>query len=376
MEKPKNPFIVKGYAGSEYFCDRKDETQKLIRALSNGRDVTLISPRRLGKSGLIHHAFAQIRNESPEVQCFYLDIFNTHNLKDFIQVFANALLGAFDNKIDKFFQNITNVLSHCRPVIGLDEFTGLPNVKLDIIPGEENITIEKIFQYLVSSGRRIYIAIDEFQQIASYPETGTEALLRGYIQWAQNISFIFSGSKKHLMQQMFTMPQRPFYQSTQTLSLKGINKEEYRSFAQRLFEKDRRKISDEAFDYIYDTVMGHTWYVQYWLNQAFEMSEKVIDLIEAKQAIGQILEDEDDNFYNYLNLLTDAQQRILIAIAKDRIVTEPYAVDFIKQNDLPSTSTIRSAISRLIEKEFLLDNRGEISVYNRFFMLWLARKLC
>lgn len=373
MEKPKNPFLVKGYAGSEYFCDRKEETQKLTQALNNGRDITLISPRRLGKSGLIRHVFAQVKETTPEIECFYLDIYNTYCLKDFIQVFANSLLGAFDNKIDKFFQNVTNVLHHCRPVISLDELTGLPNVKLDITPGDENITIEKIFQYLVSSGRRIYIAIDEFQQIASYPESGTEALLRNYVQWAQNISFVFSGSKKHLMQQMFTLPQRPFYQSTQTLSLKEINKGEYRDFAQGLFSKAGREITDEAFDYIYDTVMGHTWYVQYWLNQAYERSAKTIDLTEAKQTLGNILEDEDDNFYGYVNLLTEAQRRILIAIAKERTVTEPYAVDFIKRYDLPSTSTIRSAISRLTEKEFLLDNRGEISVYNRFFMLWLSR---
>ena len=54
-----NPFLLKGYISSEYFCDRDSETQKILSAIENGRDITLISPRRMGKTGLIHHVFNQ-----------------------------------------------------------------------------------------------------------------------------------------------------------------------------------------------------------------------------------------------------------------------------------------------------------------------------
>ena len=71
MNRITNPFLVYGYAGPEYFCDRKEDTQKMISALQNGRNITLMSPRRMGKTGLIKNAFHQIRLEKPEAACFY-----------------------------------------------------------------------------------------------------------------------------------------------------------------------------------------------------------------------------------------------------------------------------------------------------------------
>ncbi|MCC8113484.1 MAG: ATP-binding protein [Bacteroidales bacterium] len=374
MSRLENPFVVRGYMGPEYFCDREAETQSLLQALRSRRNVTLISPRRMGKSGLIHHVFDHVRNNSPEIYCFYLEIFSTHSLAEFIEVFANAVFQAFETKVEKFMKNIYSILSHCRPTITPDELTGLPTLSLDIQPGREVHTLNDIFSYLISSGKRIYIAIDEFQQIGEYPEKGVEALLRRYVEMANNVSFIFSGSKKHLMQQMFTMPERPFYQSTQTLSLTTIDQDEYRKFAQRHFAAAGQSLTDEAFDYIYDTVMGHTWYVQYWLSKAFDDGADTIDLPQAKLELATILGEEDDNFYNYTVMLTAAQKSLLIALAKERVVNSPYAVEFIKKYNLPSPSTIRSTLQTLINKEYVIENRGDFTVYNRFFMLWLSHR--
>ncbi|MBF4213444.1 ATP-binding protein, partial [Pseudomonas donghuensis] len=77
-------------------------------------------------------------------------------------------------------------------------------VTVDVSPTEEESTLKEIFDYLGSSEKRCYIAIDEFQQIAEYPEKGVEALLRSYIQFLPNVNFIFAGSKQHVMQEMFT----------------------------------------------------------------------------------------------------------------------------------------------------------------------------
>ena len=54
---PTNPFLITGYQGPDYFCDREKETASLMSALKNGRNITLISPRRMGKTGLIKNVF-------------------------------------------------------------------------------------------------------------------------------------------------------------------------------------------------------------------------------------------------------------------------------------------------------------------------------
>lgn len=199
----KNPFLVYGYVSPRYFCDREEETGKMLSALENGRNLTLIAPRRMGKTGLIKNVFHRMRQRKGEAVCLYMDIFATHDLASFVGLLAKTVLGQLDTLR-----------------ISADELTGVPTVSLDIVPDKSEQILKEIFDYMAASGRTCYLAIDEFQQITSYPEKGTEALLRSYIQFLPNVRFIFAGSIRHLMEEMFASAKRPFYQSTQLMVLR------------------------------------------------------------------------------------------------------------------------------------------------------------
>ncbi len=88
-----NPFLITGYQGPDYFCDREKETASLMSALKNGRNITLISPRRMGKTGLIKNVFYYIQKENKSAACFYLDIFSTQNLQEFVSLLGRSVLG-------------------------------------------------------------------------------------------------------------------------------------------------------------------------------------------------------------------------------------------------------------------------------------------
>ncbi|MCC8174938.1 MAG: ATP-binding protein [Bacteroidales bacterium] len=370
-QQPLNPFLIEGYQGEAYFCDREAETASIISALINGRNVTLISPRRMGKTGLIHHAFNRITHDNPNAHVFYIDIFHTDSLRQFVKVMAKAILGTLDTKVERVIAKVVTTLKSVRPMLDTDPITGLPSLGFDIRPGEEQHSLQELFDYLRSSGRRCYVAIDEFQQITQYPEPGVEALLRSYIQFMPNVNFIFSGSRKHLMQEMFTSASRPFYQSTQTLTLKEISFQAYNDFAQGHFQEKGDMLHADAFRYIYDMVKGHTWYIQYWLNRLYANGRSDATQLDARQALQEILKEEDDNFYTYFSTRTRQQQRVLTAIAQEGDVSNPQSTEFLSKYNLPAASTVRSCIKSLVEDDFLLDNRGSFSVYNRFFMLWL-----
>ena len=229
--KPNNPFLITGYHSPEFFCDRETETSAILDALHNGRNVTLIAPRRMGKTGLIRHAFYRLKEQEPDIVTLYMDIYSTQSMGDFVRLFANTVLGKLDTAPQKALNRIGQFVRSCRPVFTFDELTGVPKVTIDVAPQEEESTLKEIFNYLGSSEKRCYIAIDEFQQIAEYPEKGIEALLRSYIQFLPNVNFIFAGSKQHLMQEMFTSSKRPFYQSTQLQTIGPIDCEAYTCFA-------------------------------------------------------------------------------------------------------------------------------------------------
>ena len=206
-----------------------------------------------------------------------------------------------------------------------------------------------------------------------YPEKGVEGLLRSYIQFLPNVHFIFSGSKKHLMEYIFFSIKRPFYQSTQKLFLDKISKEVYFSFAHSFFEKEGKELPEEIFDKVYTWVDGHTWYVQYLLNRLFALPEKTLSPELLDSLMMEILQEEEYTYQTYFQLLTFNQTQLLKVIAKEGIVREVNAAAFIKKYDLKAVSSVNTSLRILIDKEFILRQPDGHIVYDRFMSIWLSR---
>ena len=373
-EKSKNPFVIAGYINPAYFCDREKETETIISALENDRDITLISPRRFGKTGLIHHVFYHINELENNVFCFYFDIFSTQNLHEFVQIFGKTILGQLDNYSQKNLKRIAAFFKSFRPALSFDSLTGTPKISFDIKPEEAQTGLNDIFHYLKFCGKRCYIAIDEFQQITEYPEKGVEALLRSYMQFAENVKFIFSGSKKHLMDAMFSTVNRPFYQSTQKMNLCELPIEAYRIFAQNHFAQGGKTLPPSLFETIYHRMLGHTWYIQLILNQLYSRPQKNYAETDLNNVIADTLKEENATYKTYCELLTKGQLQVLTAIAKVRKTNRPTHIDFIKKHNLKAVSSVKLAIRSLIDKTLILkDENGFYFVYDRFFSLWLEQ---
>ena len=372
--KPNNPFLIAGYHSPEFFCDRKAETATILDALHNGRNITLIAPRRMGKTGLIHHAYYQLKEQKVDIVTLYMDIYSTQTLGDFVRLFANTVLGQLDSMPQKALGRISQFIRSCRPVFTFDEMTGTPKVTVDVSPAEEESTLKEIFDYLGSSEKRCYIAIDEFQQIAEYPEKGVEALLRSYIQFLPNVHFIFAGSKQHVMQEMFASSKRPFYQSTQLLTIGTINRDEYAYFAMEHFANHDLKLPREVFDEIYDKFDGHTWYIQNLLNRLYGYNRNV-EMELVSYAVEQIITEQSYSYADLLKAYSAGHVRLLKAIAQEGCVKEVLAGDFISKHRLKAASSVRSALKKLIDNELVYQTADGYIIYDRFMGEWLRKQV-
>ena len=370
MKELENPFVVYGYVSPTYFCDRKQETNDLITALSNGRNVTLMSPRRMGKTGLIRNVFHQLQQRE-DVACFYIDIFSTKSLASFVKVFASAIVGKLDTPIQRAEGFIQRFFQGIRLSFSTDMLTGNPQVNLDFQPEQTESTLEQVFAYLVQSKRECYIAIDEFQQILEYPETNVEALLRSYVQFSPNVHFIFSGSKQHLMTDIFSSASRPFFQSTEKMHLYPISEDKYYEFAAYWMQKKNIELSQELFHDIYQQFDGHTWYVQYILNLLYSAATTAITKEDIHKAMVHIMQREQELFQTTYDKLTDNQAALLVAIAKEGTVRAINAGEFIRKYCLKGTSSVNKALEYLINKELAYQTSQGYIIYNRFFGLWL-----
>ena len=370
MIKPNNPFIISGYHSPEFFCDRNQETATVMDALYNGRNLTLISPRRMGKTGLIRHTFYHLKEKQPDIVTLYMDIYSTQSLGDFVRLFANTVLGKLDSVPQKALSRIGMFIKSCRPVITFDEYTGIPKVTIDVAPTEEENTLKEVFDYLASSDKKCYIAIDEFQQITEYPEKGIEALLRSYIQFLPNVNFIFAGSKQHVIQEMFTSSKKPFYQSTQLLTIDKIDREEYAAFACNHFEKKDLYLPKEIFYKVYSLVDGHTWYVQNLLNRLYGYRQEVNDNL-VTYAMQQIIAEQSYSYADLLKAYSAGSVRLLKAIAREGAVKEPLAGSFVNKHNLRAASSVSSSLKKLVDNELVYQTPEGYIVYDRFMAEWL-----
>ena len=368
-----NPFFVSGYHSPSNFCDREKETDDLCEALYNGRNVTLMSPRRMGKTGLMQHVLYQIKAQNPKANTFYLDIFPTQNRRDLVQMLAASVLGHLDTAPQKALQRIGKFIKSIRPVLSVDAFTGSPKVSVDVAPEQEEATLKEIFDYLRSSEQPCYIAIDEFQQLAEYPEKGTEALLRTHIQSLSRVHFIFAGSKQHLIQEMFLSAKRPFYQSTQLMSLDVIERTIYYRFAAGFFQKIKCSLSEEVFFYLYDLFEGHTWYIQVLLNRLYAY-RKAPSLRLVDVAVQEIVQESAYPYERLLSAYNAGHIALLKALAREGCVKEIYAGHFIARHRLKTASSVNTALTKLIDKELICASPQGYKVYDRFMDIWLRQQ--
>ena len=368
-----NPFVYQGYKGPDYFCDRTEETENFISSLRNGRNITLVAPRKMGKTGLIKHAFYQIKQQNKDAVCLYLDIFSTRNQHELVESLWRAVAEEAFSKRKAVTSKMADVLMGLRPTVSPDPLTGAPSFSVNIEPVEAEHTLKGVLDYLDSLQKEVYLAIDEFQQIAEYPESGTEALLRSLIQFTSHIGFVFSGSRQHLMAEMFSSPKRPFFQSTQLMGLQPLHEEIYYEFARRFFEQKGGSLHPDPFHQVYERFGGYTWYVQAVLNRLYEDEKRVDNEQQVNEAILKVLDALALQYESMVPFLTNNQFSLLKAIAKAGSVASPQSNAFIQQYGLPGSSSVKTALDMLLSKDLVSRSPQGYIVSDRFLDLWLKR---
>ena len=373
----ENPFVIKAYESKELFCDREEELQLMMRNIVNRTDMTLISQRRMGKTGLILRLFDELKDVRPDIHTIYMDIFASRSIDDFIKIMAEAAMRSFHTETSLGDKLMTFIKS-LRPQLSFDNITGEPQLQIAYqTPHEKEYTLRGLFDFLDSQGKQVVIAIDEFQQIRDYPEQNMEALLRTYIQQTRNLTFIFCGSKKHIMTDIFTNEKKPFYSSTTFVSLEKISEESYKTFIRRLFNERQREITDEALQFILEWTRRHTYYTQQLCHTIFANDSANVTLDDAKKACEQLMKQGETVYLQYRQMLTDKQWNYLIAVAKEGSVQQITASEFLSTYKIGSPSVSRRLADALVEKGLLNDDISvtgtTYTVSDVFLSHWMER---
>lgn len=375
MEKEKNPFIVQGHIDSVYFCDRVAEQKALRKAIDNGRNLVLISPRRMGKTGLVHHCF-EYAFEPEGYYTFFVDIFHTTSLQELTYQLGRKIYEAIVPRGKKMLTAFLQTLRSISGQLGFDPTTGLPTFSLslgDITQPE--LTLDEIFRYLDQADKPCIVAIDEFQQISNYPEKNVEALLRTHVQAMRNCQFIFAGSEQHVMQEMFLSGARPFYNSADIMELKPIDLMVYTDFVKTWMSRYGRTVTEEQVTAVYQLFRGNTYGMQRTFNEVFAITQsgETCNKDTLLLALRNIIESKAPYFEEQLSHISDKQKPLLFAVAQEGPVTQITAAAFIQKHRLASASSVQHAAKQLVSAGVLTKLHGQYSVNEQFFDLWLQQ---
>ncbi len=370
-----NPFVTNGYAGAEYFCDRVDETRVLTEQLCNGNNVALMSPRRYGKTDLIRHCFAQ-KEIRDNYYTFIVDIYSTKSLAQMTERMGKAILDVLKPKGKKVWDVFVGTLTSLKTSISYDA-AGVPVWSLQVGDIKNPMTtLDEIFAYLQKAEKPCLVAIDEFQQIRKYEEDNIEATLRTYIQYCSNANFVFAGSHREMMGEIFASPAKPFYQSATLMNLPPIKENLYLEFCKGHFAEAGKSLQDEVIPALYERFDSTTFYLQKVMNILYMRTPKggvcTKDMID--EAVEYILDFGANTYEDLIYQLPAKQTQTLVAIALEGKVNGATSAEFVGKYALTSASSVSSALSGLLEKGIVTHNKGVYQVYDYFFSEWIRRK--
>ena len=375
MKKVINPFIVSGKIEPEYFCDRVSESASLIKSLTNGNNLVLISPRRMGKTGLIHYCFDK-EPISGNYNTVFIDILHTTSLREFTFLFGKSIFEAILPLGQKMLTTFVHTLKSLSGKFSIDLVTNMPTFNLEL--GDITrpaMTLEEIFTYLENADKPCIVAFDEFQQIANYPEKNIEALLRTHVQRASNTHFIFAGSEYHIMQKMFMSSARPFYNSADTLELKAIDVDVYTRFVIEHMNRGKRTISEELVKVVYRLYRGNTYAMQKTFNELYSITSEdtIVTTDIVITAINNVIDSKEPMFREQLSNIPDKHKPLLYAIAQEGEAVRITSAKFVMDHKLVSASAVQYAATQLLTKGVITKLAGKYSLNDPFFALWINR---
>lgn len=372
-----NPFVVTGRIPPEYFCDRVAESEVLGQSLLNQMNVVITSPRRMGKTSLVDYVF-----QKEEIQNDYftigVDILHTTCFKEFIYTLGTTVYEKVATRSERMRRLFVTTLRSLSASFGYDPIQNTPtfDIKLgDIITPD--YTIREIFQFLEQAERRCLVVIDEFQQITKYPEKNVEAILRSHIQKMSNANFVFAGSQRTILEEMFLSSRRPFFQSAKLLQLDAITLPTYQDFAIKHFREDQKDISPEAIAHVYGAFRGVTLYLQRIMKDAYALTPQGATCDEelVEKLINDFVAENDYRIRELLAYISEPQKEVLYAIHQEKEARSIVSAAFTKKHRLKSPSATQSAAQRLLEDDILTRNEKTYTISDPLLTIWLDQHI-
>ena len=369
----KNPFVYGETVTGDNFCNRIQEINELVNDIINGMNVIIFSPRRYGKTSLINQVLEIARQKG--ILSFYVDLFPAVNKQKFIEIYARAISSGLTGKTSRIVKKLKEYFPRIIPKVVMDE----QSVQFEF-GFDHRDSLSPHIDDLLEAGKKVadqhnqnaVVVFDEFQEIANFDDQEIERKMRSVFQHHRNVSYIFMGSKMHLMRDIFNNPNRPFYKSGKHFPLGKIDSIELVNFAARKFETTGINIAEQELIEIIEVTECHPYYFQMLCHVLWEIAldDKAVKLSHIEEAVKILISRESSAYMAIWESLTAKQKNLLVALMQEHS-PEIYSRRFLEKHGLGAPSSLQKATKKLISMELIQQANGSYELVDLFFKRWV-----
>ncbi len=372
-----NPFQYANIVEDEFFYDRKEELPRIVQTLEGGNNLVLYAPRRYGKSSLVNKALKEL--EIRGIKTVYLDFMSIYSQETFINKYAKIIAEKDIGPVEKTIKKIAGFLKGVVPVVSFDQYGNI-NFSLSKVEGADSEkTLAEVIdlpERLSISGQRWVVAFDEFQEITTLNGESFERLLRSIIQHHQNVSYLFLGSRTHLLKDMFNNKNRAFYNAAMLMNIDVIDKKESIDYLTMRFKNDGIEIDTQTAEYIVIKSQGIPYYIQFIAAEIWQdviNTTKKVSIETADESVRRIISLKSDYYWELTNKQTNYRKSVLKALSND--AGELFSRATAAKYHLGSASSTQKALESLIVQGIIEKTIKKYSFTDPVFRLFIKQNL-
>lgn len=366
------PFKFGRVVDGEHFCPRPCLEREIVGLIRNAQSAVVMGERRMGKTSLMKAAAAKARGW----RILYVDLMNIRTIADFCNrvAYGASRLG----KGDSFLHKTLKFLARLRPTLGMDAQSGLPTVTVDAVMANDTMSLTDVLNMVESYSKetKLCVIFDEFQDVLNLDDADQVlAILRGRIQFLTRSCFLFSGSVRGKMHEIFNDPDSPFYKSALTVEVGPIDDGDFKDFLASRFKTGKRKISVGFLDAVLECANRTTGDVQELCDSIWCTGEEGETLggESIKRGLEDVFAKESRGYEDTCEKLTRFQFKAMVALAKwggRRF----FSAESLRRAEMPSAATAKRAVDRLVMDKIIYLHKGEYKFFNPFFRAWILNK--
>lgn len=372
-----NPFKYGRVVKDEDFADREQEIDNITRDLEAGQSVILYSPRRYGKTSLMVEVLKEMKKRG--FMTALIDFYGCVSTSELAEKIIEEVVVHNYRRTEALINFIKSELGRLRPQLTLNsEGTFSVSFRRDIDSLGAEVVLEGVLdmpQKVSEKRKKPFVVIfDEFQEIVGLNGERVQKIIRSKIQHHDKVSYVYTGSKMHMLEHIFTGSEKAFYRSAKPYRLERISKEPFAKYIQRKFEETGIPIKSEVIQKILRFTDGHPYFTQQLCHEIWNIAitVKMVEEENFDDAINNILYTQGEFYTHIWDGLSRFQRKVLRALAYEE-TESPYSSGFISRHRLTSASNIKKSLDVLVQNQQVEKENNIYRVSDIFFKEWIQR---